>query len=60
MPIYLYKIDDQIDSMFGSTWLSTLDLTKSYYQIKLDFGSQEYTDLQCLLDYINRKSFHWV
>ena len=39
----LHRIDDQIDSMCGSAWFTTLDLKKGYHQMKLDVGSQEYT-----------------
>ena len=39
----LHRIDDQIDSMRGSAWFMTLDLTKGYHQINLDSGSREYT-----------------
>ena len=39
----LHWIDDQIDSMHGSAWFTTLDLTKGYNQMNLDTGSREYT-----------------
>ena len=39
----LDRKDDQIDSMRGSTWFMTLDLTKGYHQMNLDISSQEYT-----------------
>ena len=35
--------DDQIDSMCGSAWFTTLDLTKGYHQMNLATGSREYT-----------------
>ena len=35
----LHRIDDQIDSMCGSAWFTTLDLTKGYHQMNLDIGS---------------------
>ena len=38
----LHKIDDQIDSMCGSAWFTTLDLKKGYHQMNLDISSQEY------------------
>ena len=38
-------IDNQIDSMCGSSWFTTLDLTKDYHQMNLDIGSQEYKAL---------------
>ena len=37
----LHRIDDQIDSMRGATWFTTLDLTKGYHQMNLDIGSRE-------------------
>ena len=39
----LHRIDDQIDSMRGSAWFTTLDLTKGYHQMNLDISSREYT-----------------
>ena len=39
----LHRIDDQIDSMRGAAWFTTLDLTKGYHQMNLDIGSREYT-----------------
>ena len=39
----LHRIDDQIDSMRGSAWFTTLDLTKGYHQMNLDMSSREYT-----------------
>ena len=39
----LHRIDDQIDSMRGSAWFTTLDLTKGYHQMNLDTGSREFT-----------------
>ena len=39
----LHWIDDQINSMCGSAWFTTLDLTKGYHQMNLDTGSREYT-----------------
>ena len=39
----LHWIDDQIDSMCGSAWFTTLDLTKGYHQINFDTGSKEFT-----------------
>ena len=39
----LHRIDDQIDSVHGSAWFTTLDLTKGYHQMNLDTGSREYT-----------------
>ena len=39
----LHKIDDQIDSLRGSAWFTTLLLTKGYCQINLDIGSCKYT-----------------
>ena len=44
----LHRIDDQIDSMRGSAWFTTLDLTKGYHQMNLDVSSCEYTALQRL------------
>ena len=38
----LHWIDDQIDSMRGSAWITTLDLTKGYHQINLNTGSREF------------------
>ena len=40
----LHQIDDQIDSMHGSAWFTTLDLTKGYHQMNLDTGIREYTN----------------
>ena len=37
----LHRIDDQIDSLRGSAWFTTLDLTKGYHQINLNIGSQK-------------------
>ena len=31
----LHKMDDQIDSMLGSAWFTTLNLTKGYCQMNL-------------------------
>ena len=42
----LHRIDDQIDSMRGSAWLKILDLTKGFYQMNLDIGSQNIRHLQ--------------
>ena len=39
----LHRIDDQIDSNNGSSWFTTLELTKGYHQMNLDISSQEYT-----------------
>ena len=39
----IHRIDDQIDSMCGSAWFTTLDLTKGYHQMNLDISSREYT-----------------
>jgi hypothetical protein len=39
----LHRIDDQIDTMRGSAWFTTLDLTKGYHQMNLDTSSWEYT-----------------
>ena len=39
----LHRIDDQIDSMWGSSWFMTLDLTKDHHQMNLDVSSREYT-----------------
>ena len=39
----LHSIDDHIDSMRGSAWFTTLDLTKGYHQMNLDVSSREYT-----------------
>ena len=39
----LHKIDDQIDSMRGSAWFTTLKLTKGYHQMNLDVSFCEYT-----------------
>ena len=36
-------IDNQIDSMRGSAWFTTLDLTKNYHQNNLNTGSKEFT-----------------
>ena len=38
----LHRIDDQIDSMCGSAWLTTLNLTKGYHQMNLDVSSCKY------------------
>ena len=43
MSIFLHRIDDQIDSMPGSAWFMTLDLTKGYHQMNLDIGLIKYT-----------------
>ena len=32
----LHRIDNQIDSMRGSDWFTTLNLTKGYHQMNLD------------------------
>lgn len=39
----LHRIDDQLDIMAGSKVFTTLDLTKGYHQMKLDFNSREIT-----------------
>ena len=39
----LHRIDDQINSMRGSAWFTTLDLTKGYHQMNLGVSSCEYT-----------------
>ena len=39
----LHRIDDQIDSLHGSAWFTTLDLTKGYLQINLYIGFQKNT-----------------
>ena len=39
----LHRIDDQIDSVRGSAWFTTLDLTKGYHQMYLDISPCEYT-----------------
>ena len=39
----LHRINNQIDSMRGAGWFTTLDLTKGYHQMNLDIGSCEYT-----------------
>ena len=33
----LHHIDDQIETMKGSLWFTTLDLTKGYHQMKLNW-----------------------
>ena len=33
----LHRIDDQIDSLRGSAWFTTLDLTKDYHQMNLEY-----------------------
>ena len=38
----LHRIDNQIDSMSGSAWFTTLDLTKGYHQMNLDTSFCEY------------------
>ena len=38
----LHRIDDQIDSMFGFAWFTTLDLTKCHHHMNLDVSSCEY------------------
>ena len=45
----LHRIDDQIDSMRGSAWFTTLDLTKGYHQMNLDISSCEYTAFKTLM-----------
>ena len=39
----MHIIDDQIDSLHGSAWFTTLDLTKGFHQMNLNFGSCKYT-----------------
>ena len=55
----LHRIDTQIDSLRGSAWLTTLDLTNNYHQMNLDIGSHEYIALQRLWDCINGNFCLW-
>ena len=45
----LHWIDDQINSMRGSSWFTTLNLTKGYHQMNLDTGSREYMAFTILM-----------
>ena len=56
----LHWIDDQIDSMGGSAWFMTLELTKSYHQMNLDTGSRDIRLLQRQWDCISERSWLWV
>ena len=38
----LHWLDEQINSLRGSAWFITHDLTKGYHQMNLDTGSREY------------------
>ena len=38
----LHWIYDQINSMLGSAWFTTLELTKGNHQMNLDTGSREH------------------
>ena len=51
----LHRIDNQIDSMHGSAWFPTLELTKGYHQINLDTSSCEYTAFTTPLGLYQRK-----
>ena len=51
----LHRIDDQIDSMRGSAWFTTLDLTKGHHQMNLDTGSREYTAFTTPMGLYQRK-----
>ena len=56
----LHRIDDQIDSMRGAAWFTTLDLTKGYHQMNLDIGSVNTWHSPRQWDYINGRSCPWV
>ena len=56
----LYWIDDQINSMRGSAWFTTLDLTKGYHQMNLDISSCEYTAFTTPMGLYFWKVYLWV
>ena len=39
---HFHGIDDQINSMRGNAWFTTLDLTKVYHQMNSDTSSQDF------------------
>ena len=56
-PKILHRRYKQIDSLHGSAWFTTLDLTKVYHKTNLDTGSREYTAFTTPMGLYQQKVF---